>query len=251
MGEANRVQPDIDTDGETRKGPAGRNNLWWGILLIILGSVFLLQRMGLLGRTFNWWALFIFIPAVGSLTSAIYAIQRSGHFNRAARSSLGGALVVGTVATLLMFDMDWSIWWPLMIIVPGFSVFLSGIPDPGETVHARVWSGLSIWIGLAAMLLGAGFLAQTRFGLNPQEFTGGYTWWALPILLVGLGGLINAVFMSLTGGGFNWSARGSLLIGLATLAVGIVAAVGASWNLVGPLVLIVTGLGFLVTGLLK
>ncbi|NPV56326.1 MAG: hypothetical protein HPY76_06620 [Anaerolineae bacterium] len=236
---------------ETRRHAGADKKLWWGIVLIFTGAVFLLQRMGWLRTEINWWAIYIFIPVFGSLMAAVNALRHSGRIDRSARSNLGTALVVGTVAVMLLFGMDWSTWWALMIIVPGFSILLSSIPDPGESAHARTWSSLAAWVGLATMLLGAGFLARTRFGIDPQMYTGGYTWWAVPILLVGMGALISAAITTITGGKFNWSARGNVLIGLATLVVGVIAALDYSWNLIGPLILIVLGLGFLVSGMVK
>jgi len=39
-----------------------------GVILVVLGGIFLVRNTGILNYSFtNWWALFILIPALGSL----------------------------------------------------------------------------------------------------------------------------------------------------------------------------------------
>lgn len=46
-----------------------RGNIFWGVLLIILGSLFLLQRSGLISDVFGWfWAIFLIFLGVWVLT---------------------------------------------------------------------------------------------------------------------------------------------------------------------------------------
>lgn len=46
-----------------------RGNIFWGVLLVILGSLFLLQRSGLISDVFGWfWAIFLIFLGVWVLT---------------------------------------------------------------------------------------------------------------------------------------------------------------------------------------
>ncbi|HMN62375.1 MAG TPA: hypothetical protein PJ988_18560 [Anaerolinea sp.] len=47
-----------------------RNRVVFGVILILLGGLFLLQQYTHFDFR-NWWALFILIPAFGAFTSAV------------------------------------------------------------------------------------------------------------------------------------------------------------------------------------
>jgi hypothetical protein len=52
----------------------------FGLVLIVVGSVFLLQNWGLPVLIGNWWALFILIPAIGAFTAAWTVYRQDGQF---------------------------------------------------------------------------------------------------------------------------------------------------------------------------
>lgn len=215
-----------------------RSGAFWGLVLIVAGLIIFAQQTGLIGEQFNWWALFILIPAFGSFAGAFSAWQNSGKFNAAVRSGIGGGLVILAVALLLLFGLDWSVYWPVMVIAFGFSIFLNGF-ETGST--AGVFS-VSLWIGLGVMALGLGFLGDNLNWFDPQSFFGPYRWWAVAILIPGIGGLINSMFVSIRARKFNSTAFGLLMFGLLVTATGAVALFGVSWNLLGPILLIIAGL---------
>ena len=152
------------------------------------GSGIVFSQLGLLGGGFNWWAMFIFLPAVGSLNAAWTAFRRNdGVFTAGVRSSLGGGLIVLTVAVLLLFDMDWSIWWPLMLIMPGFSIFLNGMVGFGtQDRSSGLWVlRMGIWTGVAVMLLGWIFLLDYLGMFSLRETFNGFGWWGVVVLTPG------------------------------------------------------------------
>lgn len=106
-----------------QRGPA-----WLaGAVLIILGVIFLV--LNLTGFSIeNWWAVFILIPAFGSLAAAWRMYQSSGgRFTPAARGPLIGGLILLTVASVFLFDLDWGAIWPVFLIVIGVAVLLTSL----------------------------------------------------------------------------------------------------------------------------
>lgn len=108
-----------------------RNSGAWiaGVVLIVVGAIFLLQNLNILsGFPFNnWWALFILIPAVASFYRAWQDVQANGHLGQAGRSSLIGGLVLIFIASVFLLDLNWSVIWPVFIIIAGLSALLGGV----------------------------------------------------------------------------------------------------------------------------
>lgn len=218
---------------------------FWGIILIFAGVFVLSQQLGWLGPNFNWWAVFIFIPAIGSLTGAYTEFRKNGRFNAGVRSAFGSGLIILTVAFILLFGLSWRLWWPLMVIVPGFSLFLNGIGGLGTSSSAKAFINMTAWLGIGAMFLGTGFLLENLGLLSLSELLVPYRWWALAILIPALGALVNGLIQMVRKGPLSWSAISLLVFGLSAAAVGIIAFLGLSWNILGPVLLILVGLGFL------
>jgi len=153
---------------------------FFGIVLVVLGIVFFLQQTGNLTEHFNWWALFILIPAVSSLTGMYYAIRNSGTFNQTARSAAGTAVVFFTLSFMFLFNLDWAIYWPLMVLAVGFSILIGSIP--GDRVKDRQnikrFMSMGIWIGAGAILIGAAFLLKNLTNINVAVVLGNrwYAW---------------------------------------------------------------------------
>jgi hypothetical protein len=225
-----------------------RNRAFFGILLIVLGAIFLLRQFTSFDFR-NWWAIFILIPAFGSFSSAWMIYRHSGRFNEGVRSSIGGGLIVLTVALIFFFDLDWSTWWPLMLLVPGFVLFISGFTLPGSKELQRPlaqrlyrpWLG---WTGLGVMLLGAGFLANLLGIYDPALLFP--NWWALAILIPAAGGGLTALRLLVGGAGLGWAAMSNLLTTAIFAVVGLVAFFGIGWNLLTPIIIIAMGLILLV-----
>jgi hypothetical protein len=93
-----------------------------GIILVLLGGIFLAQSY--FGASLrNWWALFILIPAVSTLTTA-YALWRDGHADWATGPFIAG---LGFLVLTAMFLLDLPIGqlWPLFLIVAGVGLLFS------------------------------------------------------------------------------------------------------------------------------
>jgi hypothetical protein len=90
-------------------------------ILIAVGVVFLFQNMGY-ALPGNWWALFLLIPAIGSLASAWRTYDRNG---RQYTSGMAGSLIAGIVLLALtavfLFDLDvnWNLIWPAILVALG------------------------------------------------------------------------------------------------------------------------------------
>jgi hypothetical protein len=104
-----------------------------GVVLILLGVVFLLQNMGA-GLPENWWAFFILIPAVGAFGAAWNSYQRSeGQLTASARGSLIGGLVLTMIAVSFLLNLNWGILWPILLIIVGVGALLNAVlPGPSD-----------------------------------------------------------------------------------------------------------------------
>lgn len=113
---------------EKKKTVWRHNSTWlWGITLIVLGIVFLLQQTGTFDLH-NWWALFILIPAFGAFINVYRYIHSSGgHFTAAARSALVGGLILTLVALIFLLDLNWGVMWPWFLIIIGVGGLLGAL----------------------------------------------------------------------------------------------------------------------------
>jgi hypothetical protein len=247
-------EPVQNLDQKPVEAPRRRHRLpWMGIILIVLGVVFFLQQTRNLPQDFHWWALFLFIPALGSLTGMYYAIQSSGKFNQAARSALGSSVVFFTLATLFLFNLDWAIYWPLMVIAVGFSILLGSIPgkELQDRRNIKSFTDLGIWIGMAAILLGVAFLMQSLFGMDVPTLLGD-RWYAWLVLLPGIGNLVNAFLLyRAEGNKVTLGVRVLVGLGLLILILAVLMLAGLAWSVLGPLMIIGAGLAFIISAFLK
>lgn len=113
-------------------------SLLFGVVLILLGVVFILERTGLFTLSENWWAIFIYVAAIASFANAWRAYRASGVFGPQATGSLTWGLVLTVVASIFMFNLLWDVWWPAILIAAGVGIVagyglnaLSGGPSGG------------------------------------------------------------------------------------------------------------------------
>ncbi|NTV37085.1 MAG: hypothetical protein HGA53_09035 [Anaerolineaceae bacterium] len=97
-----------------------------GFVLVALGVVFLLQNLGGF-RLHNWWALFILIPAFGSLSAAYRSYQENKRLNAAGRGSLIMGLIFVFVACIFLFSLSWGLMWPILLVLFGLSLLISAL----------------------------------------------------------------------------------------------------------------------------
>ena len=85
-----------------------------GIIVVIAGLVMQLQMGAPLAWTGRTWALFLLVPVVYTVISAMPAIRRGGL--RAASVPLLAAIMTSVVAFVFAFVADWSRAWPIFVI---------------------------------------------------------------------------------------------------------------------------------------
>lgn len=99
-----------------------------GLVLIAIGAFFLINNFTNFHLT-NWWALFILIPAFGSLGSFVSAYRDGGWRNNKASGSLMMSFVFFFVAATFLLGWSWGAVWPVMLIIGGLGILLSGFHD--------------------------------------------------------------------------------------------------------------------------
>jgi hypothetical protein len=98
-----------------------------GGVLILIGVIFLV-RSAFGFELNNWWALFILIPALGSLGTAWQMFERNGRrFTAASQGPLIGGLILLAVTAVFLFSLDWGRIWPVFLILAGLAAVLTSI----------------------------------------------------------------------------------------------------------------------------
>jgi hypothetical protein len=129
---ANSIPSVEDQFGRMRRGERRGGGPWIiGIVMIVLGVVFMLQNMGQkIPFGDNWWAVFILIPALGAFGTAYNLYQRAGRLDSAARASLFGGIMLTTVAAVFFFGLSWLYIGPALIILAGLALLInSALPQ--------------------------------------------------------------------------------------------------------------------------
>jgi len=112
---------------EARLADPSRGGSWAaGVILILLGGMFLMRNMGTFDLPLkNWWALFILMPAIGSLDAAFRIHRQAGYFNAAARGSLLVGAVLTFITVMFLFDISWTFFGPILIILVGIAILFN------------------------------------------------------------------------------------------------------------------------------
>lgn len=100
------------------------SGLFFGLILIGLGIFFLARNFFGFDMFDNWWALFILIPAAGSFSRAYSQYRATGSWRGAAGRSLTGGLLITAIALNFLLDLDIGRYWPVLLIILGFSLLL-------------------------------------------------------------------------------------------------------------------------------
>lgn len=109
--------------GEEESRPA-RSEWIVGAVLIIAGLAFLAGNIFSFSFITNWWAIFIFIPALYSLSQAWGVYQANGRLTERARNNLIGGLLIGAVAVIFLFGLNFGNWWPIFLIIIGVGALI-------------------------------------------------------------------------------------------------------------------------------
>ncbi|WP_027481982.1 hypothetical protein [Deinococcus pimensis] len=102
-------------------------NVWAGGVLVGLGLLFLAQSsFGVdLLHGWNWWAVFILIPALAAFSRAQAMYRARGTLDAATRGVLVGGLFPFVVALIFLLNLDWGRVWPIFVILAGVSALLA------------------------------------------------------------------------------------------------------------------------------
>lgn len=94
-----------------------------GIVLVLLGLVFLAQNFGYVMPD-NWWAVFLLIPAVGAFIAASEVYRAHGQLGGEGTAALLGGIVFAGMAVMFFFDIGWGLFWPLILIAIGAGILI-------------------------------------------------------------------------------------------------------------------------------
>ena len=117
----------MNTNNNDKRNWGPSSNLWIGLAFIAGGALVLLNQTGLLSFEFNWWALFILFPAVGSFGSAYNRYRATNNlFDMSVMMpALIGLFMIGLMFNLLSgngWNFNWNLYWPLILIIIGLGM---------------------------------------------------------------------------------------------------------------------------------
>ena len=98
-------------------------NLTGGLVLILLGVLFLLTEMGRIGWV-DWWAYFLVGLGAIFLLEAFFRV-----FSAEGRRGAGGKVIAGLILVVIggAHLVGFEEWWPLILIAVGVGVLISGL----------------------------------------------------------------------------------------------------------------------------
>ena len=108
------------------------SNDWFGIALVAVGLLFLVQNY--LGYELRyWWALLILIPAVGSFGTA-YSLWRGHGSPTATASAFTMGILFTAIALIFLLGLPWARVWPVFIILAGLAMLLPSLTRRREKI---------------------------------------------------------------------------------------------------------------------
>ena len=123
--EADSAYFDTEAKGE-RSTDSWGDGYGSGLVFILIGIALLIGNY----TTFsfhNWWALFFFIPAVGSFGKGLGSVIQNGYLSRSAAGAMSGSLFMLFLGGMFLFDLDWGTFWPAVLIVIGLGSVIKGM----------------------------------------------------------------------------------------------------------------------------
>lgn len=108
-----------------RRAARGEGGWIVGIVLIAIGAIFMLQYAGFIPDFTNWWALFLLIPGVGTLSAALTAYRHNGgQWTTAVTVPLIAGLFFVFLTASFLFEFGLGLFWPLLLIGGGLLLLL-------------------------------------------------------------------------------------------------------------------------------
>ena len=104
-----------------------RRGSWvWAAILIAVGIFLLLGNLTSFSLP-NWWALIILIPAAGAFANCWRIYRSSQRLSAPARASLIGGILLTMVAAIFLFNLDWAIVGPILVLLAGLGLLINMI----------------------------------------------------------------------------------------------------------------------------
>jgi hypothetical protein len=215
----------------------------FGGAALLLGGIILYAAMAIAPQ--NWWALFVLYPAAFLIAAGLTAATQRSILHPAATLPSGMGALLFAVGWLLLTGSDWSVYWPLMVVIPGLWMAALGAYSFGRPA-VDAFSRSLAWTGISTTLLGALFLID-RLGLLPLlHLLAPFRWWSVFVLLPGIGAIYNASRAArAVGGRIPFSLQTLAALGLATCANAAAITAGLGWGTQVALSLTAAGLVFL------
>lgn len=104
----------------------GRDRLWFGFVLVAVGTLLLLDRFGIIdfGRGYLWWG---FIPVA-------FGVARIASWSSARSVASGVSMALFGVWFLISSNewhgLDWGTSWPMVFVAIGSSIVVRALLEP-------------------------------------------------------------------------------------------------------------------------
>ena len=94
-----------------------------GLMVILVGVIYLISRYDTSGRSGRWWALFIAFGAVWSFQLA-WSRHRAGIPLARTAGLIASGLTILTIAVVLFLGASFGKVWPAFVIIAGIASIL-------------------------------------------------------------------------------------------------------------------------------
>ncbi len=172
---------------------ASTRGIFLGSIFIVLGLfIYLLQTDVFILR--NWWVLFIGGPGVYFIYVSYTTYQVLDRLT--IKSIL--TFIIGTtlfaVSILLLFELKWSIFWPIFLVSPAIGLILlaailgKSYRREKRFQYAKVWF---YFVGISFAALGALVIIEQLNWVPFSDYL--HNWWGYFFLIASIAGIINFI----------------------------------------------------------
>ena len=120
-----------------RRANRQEGGLGWliGLVFIGIGVFYLLYEFGYVSALQNWWALFLLLPGIGTLSAALGGYRRNGgHWTPEVTLPFIGGLLFLSLTAVFLFDLKYNWLWPLFLIAAGLLLVASSLLTKDKAV---------------------------------------------------------------------------------------------------------------------
>jgi len=165
----------------------------FSLILMLVGVLtFLVQTDIFILR--NWWVIFILLPGITFLYVALadYRANKGISFKAVVFFLLGS--VLNAVGVILLFELSWKVFWPLIIMFPGLGLIVSAFFLNKFYKQENRFQFLKIWffaIGGATVIAALFIILSLTNTFTLNDYLP--RWWGILIMLISIGGVVNLV----------------------------------------------------------